>query len=57
MEPENVAFMSKSKDRQYNDQSKKDKRTNNNLQITTLKSKDRETRISFAFNLVPPLHT
>ena len=34
----------KSKDRQYNDQKKKDKRTNNDLQNTTRKTKDRTTR-------------
>ena len=32
------------KDRQYNDQNKKDKRTNNDLQNTTQKTKDRATR-------------
>ena len=33
-----------SKDRQYNGKTKKDKRTNNNLQNTTNKTKDRATR-------------
>ena len=36
--------MRKSKDIQYNDQKKKDKRTNNDLQNITQKTKDRETR-------------
>jgi hypothetical protein len=31
------------KDRQHNDQNKKDKRTNNDLQNTTQKTKDRAT--------------
>jgi len=34
------------KDRQHNGQKKKDKRTNNCLQNTTQKTKDRETRTS-----------
>ena len=34
----------KSKDRQHNDQQKKEQRTNNDLQNTTNKSKDRVTR-------------
>ena len=33
------------KDRQYNCQKKKDKRTNNDLQNTTQKTKDQATRI------------
>ena len=33
-----------SKDRQYNGKTKKDKRTNNNLQNTTNKTKDRATQ-------------
>ena len=36
----------KSKDRQHNGQIKKDKRTNNDLQNTTQKTKDRVTRTS-----------
>ena len=36
--------MRKSKDIQCNDQKKKDKRTNNDLQNITQKTKDRETR-------------
>ena len=32
------------KDRQHNDQNKKDKRTNNDLQSTTQETKDRTTR-------------
>jgi len=34
----------KSNDTQYNDQRKNDKKTNSDLQYTTLKTKDRETR-------------
>jgi len=34
----------KSRDRQYNDQTKKDKRANSDLQNTTQKTKDRATR-------------
>ena len=34
----------KSKDRQHNGQKKKDKRTNNDLQNTTQKTKDRATK-------------
>jgi hypothetical protein len=36
--------MRKSKDRQHNGQMKKDKRTNNDLNNTTQKTKDRATR-------------
>jgi len=34
------------KDRQYNDQNKRNKRTNNDVRNTTQKTKDRETRTS-----------
>jgi len=34
----------KLRDRQYNSQKKKDKKTNNDLKNTTLKTKDRATR-------------
>ena len=39
-----VIRIHKSKNRQHNDQNKKDKRTNNDLQNTTHKNKDRVTR-------------
>ena len=39
-----VSIIRKSKDRQHNGQKKKDKRTNNDLQNITHKTKDRETR-------------
>jgi len=39
-----VIRIRKSKNRQHNGQKKKHKRTNNNLQNTTRKTKDRETR-------------
>ena len=39
-----VIRIRKSKDRQHNGQKKKDKRTNNDLQNTTHKTKDRVTR-------------
>jgi len=44
------------KDRQYNDQKKKDNRTNNDLQNTVQKTKDRVTRTSLkrGFNSVAP---
>jgi len=38
-----VIRIRKSKDRQHNNQKKKDKRTNNDLQITTQKTGDRAT--------------
>jgi hypothetical protein len=41
-----ISWIRKSKkDRQYNDQTKKNKRTNNDLQNNTQKTKDRATRI------------
>ena len=44
MTPKGEIRSRKSKDRQYNDQTKKkDKRTNNNLQNTTQKTRDRAT--------------
>ena len=39
------------KDRQYNGQKKKDKKTNNDLQNTTQKTKDRETRTPLSHRL------
>ena len=39
-----VVRICKSKDRQHNGQKKKDKRTNNDLQNITYKTKDRVTR-------------
>ena len=42
--PMGVIRISKSKDRQHNDQKKKYKRTNNDLQNITHKTKDRVTR-------------
>ena len=42
--PKNVIRIRKLRDRQYNGQKKKDKKTNNDLQNTILKTKDRATR-------------
>jgi len=42
----NSFFRGEKKDRQYDGQKKKDKRTNNNLQNIKQKTKDRATRTS-----------
>jgi hypothetical protein len=49
-----VIRIRKSKDRQHNGQKKKDKRTNNDLQNTTHKTKDRVTRTPLLNNSIIP---
>jgi hypothetical protein len=48
-----VIRIRKSKDRQHNDPKKKDKLTNNDLQNTTHKTKDRHTRTALKTGVNP----